>query len=112
MKFISSKHLSDIDCDTASSCGWGYVQMLKSSVGHQLQMREELQNGTVHMVNEIDRMAECGSHHSYLRCLKNYTSSLPDDVAMVTDSTLDHLEDLFSYTCGGMSPVMLCSTQN
>ena len=86
--------------------------MLKSSVGHQLQMREEFQNDTVHMVNEIDRMAECESHHSYLRCLKSYTSSLPDDVAMVTDSTLDHLEDLFSYTCGGMSPVMLCSTQN
>ena len=82
--------------------------MLKSSVGHQLQMREEFDNETMHMVNGIDMMADCGNHHSYLRCLKSYTSSLPDDVAMVTDSTLDHLEDLFSYTCGGMSPVMLC----
>ena len=103
MKFISRKHLSDIECNTASSCGWSYVQLLKSSMIHQMQLLGE---DTIHITkaeeHEVEVSSVCEKHHSSLECLKNYTKGLPDDVAIVTNSTLHHLENLFSYTCGGM----------
>ena len=102
MKLISNKHLSDIDCDTAESCGWGYGQLLKSLLNQQLQylMEKDLTNMTGHMKN-AEVKSVCKRRHSSLECVRSYAFDLPDDVAMVINHTFDQLEDLFSYACGG-----------
>ena len=103
MNLTSDKRLSDLECNTAESCGWSYVQRLITVLTHQMELLSE--DGSPDMTVASDMRHEmedlCEKRHSSLACVRNYTQNLPGDVAMLSEQTLHQMENLFAYACGG-----------